>query len=336
MFHSGLTPTPSSNPPLRLVGSMLPSHLQSTLYPTPKNLTQQQVKGSPNRSMIALAIQIKKIPEQRIKRVRLTAGIDLATLRHHAAIPQHIWLTQLIDMFDVTDYPIQGYKSTGIITEMHLHLWDCAIDYRPLYLPYRAIVTLGTFMVSSNIASQNTGCTLRFIAEDCTVSLAPQVLPEIVDDKDKYKCRGENKISVLPASELVCVVEVGLFEISLRLSEKVTPSFPKFDLRAAINDVHIRTCADSGQALAKLIGYLAENGDLENKFDEAMYDDERRMSTTSSNYSTREDDLLAVRTQQQVVTVPEEQQQLVNTLLTDAMEDCSHVPRKYSKYIVVL
>lgn len=329
VYHCGLTPSPSSNPPLRLVGSMLPTHMKSTLYPTPKDLTQQQNKGSPNREMISLAIQIKKLPEQNIKRIRVSAGIQLTTLRHHSARAQHIWLTQLMDMFDVTDYPIQGYKSTSAITELHLHLWDCAIDYRPLCLPYRAVVTLGTFMISSNIASQNTGCTFRFIAEDCTLSLAPQILPEVSQEaKDKAKYQPmENKVTVLPSADLVCVLELGLFEISLRLSEKVTASFPKFDLRAAINDVHIRTCSDSAQALARLIAYLAADGDLENRLDDD-HEDDTRMSTTSLNVTDKEDDLVSVKTQQQVVTVPEEQQQFVNTLLTDAMEDCSHATRK--------
>lgn len=322
VYHCGLTPSPSSNPPLRLVGSMLPSHMKSTLYPTPKDLTQQQNKGTANREMISLAIQIKKLPEQNIKRIRVSAGIQLTTLRHHAARPQHIWLTQLMDMFDVTDYPIQGYKSTSAITELHLHLWDCAIDYRPLCLPFRAVVTLGTFMISSNIASQNTGCTFRFIAEDCTLSLAPQVLPEITSEKEKEKYAStENKITVLPSSDLVCVLELGLFEISLRLSEKVTASFPKFDLRAAINDVHIRTCSDSAQALARLIAYLASDGDLESRLDDE-HEDDTRMSTTSLNVMEKEDDLVSVKSQQQIITVPEEQQKFVNTLLTDAMEDC--------------
>lgn len=81
-----------------------------------------------------------------------------------------------MDMFDVVDYTVSGYTPLGVITEMHLHLWDCAIDYRPLYLPYRAIATLGSFMISSNITASSSGCTLRFIAEDCTLSLAPQVI----------------------------------------------------------------------------------------------------------------------------------------------------------------
>lgn len=158
---AGLIPTPANNPPLRLVNSVLPAYILSTLYPTPRNLTVNDQRGCPNREMFSLAIQIKALPEQSIKRIRMTAGIQLTTLRHHSTLPQHSWLTQLIDMFDVVDYPVQGYTPLGVVTEMHLHLWDCAIDYRPLYFPYRAVITIGSFMISSNITTESSGLTLR-------------------------------------------------------------------------------------------------------------------------------------------------------------------------------
>lgn len=60
----------------------------------------------------------------------MAIGAQKTTLRHNTALPEHMWLTQLIDMFDVLDYPVQGYTPFGVVTEMHLHLWDCAIDYR--------------------------------------------------------------------------------------------------------------------------------------------------------------------------------------------------------------
>ncbi|XP_053671919.1 autophagy-related protein 2 homolog A [Anopheles nili] len=266
-YHCGLIPTPSSNPPLRLINSVLPSYLQSTLYPTPKNLTLHEQRGCANREMLSLAIQIKSVPDLAVKRIRLAAGIQLTTLRHHSTLQQHAWLTQLLDMVDVVDYPVQGYTPLGVVTEMHLHLWDCAIDYRPLYFPYRAVITVGSFMISSNITTSSS-LTLNFIAEDVTLSLAPQQLAGTSSSgKDTSSSGGlgvsnSSKITVLPSNELVCVVEVGLFEISLMLNERVTVKFPKFDLRTAINDVHVRTCADSARALAQLIGYLAAEGDL--------------------------------------------------------------------------
>lgn len=139
---------------------------------------------------------------------------------------------------------------------------------RPQYLPIRTVITLGTFMISSNIATASTGCTLRFIAEDCTLNLAPQKLPSPHDVANSKSKTIEHKITVLPASELVCIVDLGLLEISLRMSEQATASFPKFDLRASINDVHIRTCSDSAASLASLITYIATEGDIITNNDE--------------------------------------------------------------------
>lgn len=69
MYHIGLVPVPSSNPPLRLYGCVLPSHVQSTIYPTPSNLTVNQAIGKKdsNREMISIAVQVKSVPERKVK-----------------------------------------------------------------------------------------------------------------------------------------------------------------------------------------------------------------------------------------------------------------------------
>lgn len=311
-----MIPIPVSDPPLRLTDCLLPSHVQSTFYPLPRDLVQNTMKGSADRDMISLAIQIKANPEQKRKRIRVAAGIQLATLRHYFTLSQHTWLTQLTDMFDVIDYPILGYTPSGVVTELHLHIWDCAIDYRPLYFDYRTVITLGTFMVSSNIASASSGCTLRFVAEDCTLSLAQQKVAE------KTKQKSDNsKISCLPGADLICLIDLGLFEISLRLNEKATASFPKLDLRASINDVHIRSCSDSARALAQFISYIAAEGDFD-VADEEDVPASDSMSITSETDS----DLLSVKSQ--ASSAPEVsplQQQRVNTLMAEAMEESMRI-----------
>lgn len=69
IFHFGLIPVPSANPPLRVIGCALPSHVQSTIYPTPRGLTVQEPLGHrlANREMISIAVQIKSQPEMKIK-----------------------------------------------------------------------------------------------------------------------------------------------------------------------------------------------------------------------------------------------------------------------------
>lgn len=318
LYHFGLIPVPSADPPLRFIGCVLPAHMQSTLYPSPKNIAPVEHRADPKRDQLSLAVQIKSCPDQRIKRIKVAVGIQKTTLRHNTSLPEHSWLTQLIDMFDVLDYPVPGYTPLSVVTEVHLHLWDCAIDYRPTYLPYRAIVTIGTFMMSSNISTASSGCTLRFVAEDSTMCLAPHK-PTVPSNT---RSKSDNKVTVLPASELVCVIDLDLFEISLRLSEKPSTAFPKLDLRASINGAHLRTCSDSAAALAQLLAYIANAGDLIVPEDEPIEEPEKTPQELGM-------ELLPIKVPLQVTpTVSESQQKRVNSLMEEAMKESVFIVRQ--------
>ena len=316
MFHCGLLPVPIQNPPLRDIFCSLPTWLKSTFYSTPKNLTLSESRGSTKRDMLSLAMQIKANPDQGLKRTKLSVGVQMATLKHNSTLSEHLWLTQLIEMFDLKDELVPGYTPYTNLTEFHVHLWDCSVDYRPLHYPFRAIATIGTFSISSNIATGSIGCTLRFVAEDASLCLAPHDI-DIIDEKLE-----DNKISALPSTELICVAELGLFEISLRLNEKVTPISPKYDLRAAIKDVHIRTCSDSGKALLEFISYLASEGDL---VDEQDVEDTQSEASSMQQMNEPEDELLQMKTTE-APEVTQTQQQHVNSLMADAMEESIYIP----------
>lgn len=317
MYHCGLLPVPIQNPPLKDFNSSLPTWINATLYPTPKNLTLSESHGTTKRDMLALAVQIKANPDQGLKRIKVSVGIQNTTLRYLPSLSEHIWLTQLMDMFDVKEEIVPGYTPFTNLTELHLHLWDCSIDYRPIRYPFRAVATLGNLMVSSNLAAESVGCTLRFVAEDVTLSLAPQILKD-----EPQEC---TKITAMPSNELICVGELGLFEISLKLCEKVTSLSPKFDLRAAIKDVHIRTCSDSGKALLEFISYLTSEGDLYDANKMSNEDDDA--SETSSVMQTNDDELLHMSKEENVIPeVTETQQKHVNTLMADAMEESIYIP----------
>lgn len=318
MFHCGQMPVPIQNPPLRDMYCNLPSWLKSTVYSTPKNSTLSENRGSTKRDMLSLAVQIKAHPDQGLKRSKISVGVQLATIKYNSTLPEHLWLTQLIDMFDIKEDIVAGYTPSTNLTEFHLHLWDCAVDYRPLHYPFRAVATVGTFMVSSNIATGSIGCTLRFVAEDASLCLAPHNIFAANDKPD------DNKITALPSNELICVAELGLFEISLRLNEKVTPLSPKYDLRAAIKDIHIRTCADSGKALLEFISYLASEGDL---VDDQDIDDAQSEASSMQQMNEPEDELLQMNETEKIVPEVTKTQQLhVNSLMADAMEESIYIP----------
>lgn len=59
----------------------------------------------------------------------IALGIEQATLRHRGD-KGIAWLTQLMDVIDVLDYPVPGYTPSTVLSELHVHVWDCAVDYR--------------------------------------------------------------------------------------------------------------------------------------------------------------------------------------------------------------
>lgn len=121
----------------------------------------------------------------------------------------------------------------------------------------KSLVSVGSFSISSNIAAQTSTSTLRFIAEDAALFIS-----------NKANTRQKN-FPVDLRKDYVCVLDMGLFELSLRLSDKSTFA-PRIDLRASNNVLHIRTCADSGKALTELLTYFASDGDLTSMNDDAV------------------------------------------------------------------
>ncbi|KAK5648479.1 hypothetical protein RI129_003371 [Pyrocoelia pectoralis] len=223
LYHCDMMSSPSQSPPLKQVGTAVQRHLHPTIYKSEPGVIVNSTDRSINRDMISVAVRIQANHEtHHVKTVRVALGISKATLRHIVCQEPNSWITQMIDIFNVLDYPIPGYHAKEVLTELHLHVWDCAIDYRPLYLPIRSVVTIDNFTMSSHLSAQANTSTLRFIFEDCALFLSEKSPPK----------SGTSGIN------------------------------PHIDLRASNNIVHIRTCADSGRALTQLITYFAGDGDL--------------------------------------------------------------------------
>lgn len=192
---------------------------------------------------------------------------------------------------------------------------------------------MGTFTLSTNLSTASALCTLRFIVEDCTLNLAPYKIVEKSKNKKAVQAvppENYSKITVLPSSELVCVLELGLFEISLRMNDKDTTNNPKLDVRTMLNGVHLRTCVDSANAVARLLTYIANDGDF-------VTDDYTTIgSSTSSNIDTGE--LFSTKTNQpNVPEVSESQQKRINTLMEEAIAESIHKnpARKFFFHVVI-
>ncbi|XP_028566922.2 autophagy-related protein 2 homolog A isoform X1 [Podarcis muralis] len=199
--------------------------------------------------MLSLAIQINLDLEKNIKEFLVTLRLEGATMRHHMALTHQSWYSQLIDFLDVLDDPILGFVPPTVITVLHTHLFSCAVDYRPLYLPIRVLITAETFTLSSNIIVDTSVFLLRFILDDSALYLSNKCDTEMGDLRRDY----------------VCVLDVDLLELVITTFKGATTgklTRPLFELRCSNNVVHVHTCADSCAALANLIQYVVNNGDL--------------------------------------------------------------------------
>ncbi|XP_067328652.1 autophagy-related protein 2 homolog A [Anolis sagrei] len=236
---------------LEIPSFLPPEGLHPTIYASQEGTVAWPLgskKEGPHK-MLSLAIQINLDLEKNIKEFLVTLRLEGATMRHYMALAHQSWYSQMIDFLDVLDDPILGFVPPTIITVLHTHLFSCAVDYRPLYLPIRVLITAETFTLSSNIIVDTSVFLLRFILDDSALYLSNKCDTETGDLRKDY----------------ICVVDVDLLELVITTwkgatTEKLTR--PLFELRCSNNVVHVHTCADSCAALANLIQYVVNNGDL--------------------------------------------------------------------------
>ncbi|XP_029466870.1 autophagy-related protein 2 homolog A [Rhinatrema bivittatum] len=228
-----------------------PDKLDTTIYPSEEGVMTKLSADRKDRplKMLSTAIKINLDLKRNIKEFLVALRLDGATMRHHMALTNQSWYSQLLDFLDVIDDPILGYFPPTVITVLHTHLFSCAVDYRPLYLPVRALITAETFTLSSNIIVDTSTFLLRFILDDSAVYLSNKCDALVVDLRKDY----------------VCVLDVDLLELVITTWKGNSAgklSQPLFELRCSNNLLHLHTCADSCAALVNLIQYVVNSGDL--------------------------------------------------------------------------
>ncbi|XP_065311944.1 autophagy-related protein 2 homolog B isoform X3 [Dermacentor albipictus] len=196
--------------------------------------------------MFSLVIETRADPSQGVKTIKVAVGVSDTTLRHRMAPLRRSWVKQFVDFFDVVDEEVLGYQPLGVVTEFHLTLSSCAIDYRPLHIPYQTLVSLESFSISSNITANTTTSQLRIIAEEVFLYISDKVSKDDPPDL---------------SNGYVCVADTDLFDISARTTD-VPGQRVSIKMKASNNITNLRTCVDSCQALQALLTYLASDGDL--------------------------------------------------------------------------
>jgi autophagy-related protein 2 len=127
--------------------------------------------------------------------------------------------------------------------------------------------------------------------------------------------------------DYVCVLDWGLFELSLRLCDRAgeqNKGSPRVDLRASNNILHVRTCADSGKALTDLLTYFASDGDL------MSMDDSRNSESTTSNGNAKVDQVLVNTSavdnnQNNAHNLSKSQVEHVHDMMEEAMKDTNGI-----------
>ncbi|XP_068195039.1 autophagy-related protein 2 homolog B isoform X2 [Antennarius striatus] len=316
MCHQGLVDGSPSASDIRLPCRTCPHLLEPTIYqsemPAERSSTPSDGIGLEARSMVSVAVKISSPNgERNVRLTRVTGmstimqeflvavGVRGATLQHRVAPPSLGWYEQIVDFLNVSDEPVLGYAPPTSVTTLHLHLWSCSLDYRPLYLPLKSLLLVETFSISSSVSLDHSSSTLRIILDEAALFLS---------DKS-------NVVSVNLARDYVQVVDMGTLELRITavkpgVGEKL--SEPRFDLRCSSDVIHIRTCSDSCAALMNLIQYVASYGDLLPPAEpEAKYNSTiQRTKAEFPSCSTSQTLLLA-----------ENEQQILQDLMSEAMEE---------------
>uniref|UniRef100_A0A8D1FYC9 Autophagy related 2B n=1 Tax=Sus scrofa TaxID=9823 RepID=A0A8D1FYC9_PIG len=303
LYHKGIVDGAVPSTETRLPSSTRPHWLEPTIYSSEEDglsrAASDAVGGDP-LNMLSVAVKIlSDKSESNTKEFLIAVGLKGATLQHRMLPSGLSWHEQILHFLNIADEPVLGYSPPASFTTFHVHLWGCALDYRPLYLPIRSLLTVETFSVSSSVALDKSSSTLRIILDEAALHLSD-------------KC---NTVTINLNRDYVRVMDMGLLELTItavKSDSDEEQTEPRFELHCSSDVVHIRTCSDSCAALMNLIQYIASYGDLHaaNRADMKPGAPQRKMKVDSSGRSSSRGPVL-----------PEADQQILRDLMSDAMEE---------------
>nr|XP_033806767.1 autophagy-related protein 2 homolog B isoform X1 [Geotrypetes seraphini] len=304
LYHQGMVDGAVLLAEVQLPSMFHPHWLEPTIYSSGEECgsahSASDGVGMDSLSMLSIAVKIQSDnSESNIKEFLVAVGLRGATLQHRVLPSGLSWHEQISQFLNISDEPVLGYSPPASITTFHIHLWSCALDYRPLYLPTRSVLTVETFSISSSVALDKSSSTLRIILDEVALYLS-------------QKC---NAVTVNLHRDYVRVMDMGLLELTITAvkpgSDQKGPK-PRFELHCSSDVIHIRTCSDSCAALMNLIQYIASYGDLHppRRTEVKAGARKRRTKTDSSGRASSQGPLLA-----------EAEQQILRDLMSDAMEE---------------
>ncbi|XP_051006983.1 autophagy-related protein 2 homolog B isoform X2 [Acomys russatus] len=303
LYHKGIVDGAILPIETRLPCSTRPHWLEPTIYSSEEDGLSRAASdgvGGDNLNMLSVAVKIlSDKSESNTKEFLVAVGLKGATLQHRMLPAGLSWHEQILNFLNIADEPVLGYNPPTSFTTFHVHLWSCALDYRPLHLPIRSLLTVETFSISSSVALDKSSSTLRIIMDEAALHLSD-------------KC---NTVTINLNRDYVRVMDMGLLELTITAVKSDSDgeqTEPRFELHCSSDVVHIRTCSDSCAALMNLIQYVASYGDLHapNKAEMKPGVSQRKPKVDSSGRSSSRGPVL-----------PEADQQILRDLMSDAMEE---------------
>ncbi|KFO21339.1 Autophagy-related protein 2 like protein B, partial [Fukomys damarensis] len=303
LYHKGIVDGVILPTEMRLPCSTRPHWLEPTIYVSEEDGLSRAASdavGGDNLNMLSVAVKILSAKsESNTKEFLIAVGLKGATLQHRMLPSGLSWHEQILYFLNIADEPVLGYNPPTSFTTFHVHLWSCALDYRPLYLPIRALLTVETFSISSSVALDKSSSTLRIIMDEAALHLSD-------------KC---NNVTINLNRDYIRVMDMGLLELTITAVKSDSDgeqTEPRFELHCSSDSVHVRTCSDSCAALMNLIQYIASYGDLypPHKVAPKPGTPQRKSKVKSSGQLSSCGPVL-----------PEADQQILRDLMSDAMEE---------------
>ncbi|XP_053331236.1 autophagy-related protein 2 homolog B [Spea bombifrons] len=301
LYHQGILEGTVLPTEARLPTITRPHWLEPTIYSSEEDGISSRAAangvGMDTLSMLTVAVKIQSDKsDSSTKEFLVAVGLRGATLQHRVLPSALTWHEQILQFLNISDEPVLGYNPPASITTFHIHLWNCALDYRPLFLPTRALLTVETFSISCSVSLDKSSTNLRIILDEAALHLSD-------------KC---SAVAVNLSRDYVRVVDMGLLELTIQAIKFGEKYKPRFEMHCSSDVIHIRTCSDSCAALMNLIQYVASYGDLNPPARTETSPGPHRKSKkadTSSGRASR-GPMLA-----------EADQQILRDLMSDAMED---------------
>ncbi|XP_058280279.1 autophagy-related protein 2 homolog A-like [Hirundo rustica] len=224
-----------------------PPPLHPTLVPWEEPAPPPGVPAPPR--MLALALGSSLSPRGDTKELVVAVALEGVMLRHRPDPPGTPWYSQLLALLALEDEPVLGYTAPTPLTQLHLHLQRCSLDYRPPPLPLRVLVTAETLSVTCGSGPDPRPGGLRLLVDDGSVFLSERCGGGALDLQRDF-------VSVLDVDFLELVLNTWRGGDGEGGGGEWGRGPPPEELLVAPARLRGRTCADSAAAIARLLRHL--------------------------------------------------------------------------------